>query len=271
MANRIFDNILIDEIESFEKSFSNTSKDLFTNDSKKLIHPGEFGTYREAIARRFLKSFCPAYIDVDQGFLINTNDEVSTQCDIIAYDRRYTPMIKSKELQRFFPVETVAAIGEVKSTLSFTEFKTALNKLAKSKKMTEYIESPWIVQEGKIKEFKPDTNPFDLAFSFLVCQKLNFKLDRIVEAYENDVQLRHRHNIILSIEDGLILYDFQDYAEKGIHIFPTVDGKSQQAWISYSKEKNGINCYKVFCNYLFQSICSRTKIIPQISDYMLYQ
>jgi hypothetical protein len=201
MANRIFENILTQEIEDFRNSFANVSKKLFVDDNDKLLHPGEFGMYREAIVRKFLKSFAPGYLGIDQGFLINSNDENSSQCDIILYDSRYTPLLKNKELQRFFPIETVSAIGEVKSNLDFVNFKTALLKLAYAKKMSEYIKNPSIIYRHQTGDFSPQTYPYDLITSFLICQKLNFNPKRITEVYDDNIEVRHRHNMILSIED----------------------------------------------------------------------
>jgi hypothetical protein len=108
-------------------------KNIFSNDNGKLIHPGEFGIYREAICKRFLEFIIPKKLSIDNGFLINTNNEVSTQCDIVIYDSKHTPLVQSNELQRFFPIETVCAIGEVKSTLSKAQLKETLLKLSKVK------------------------------------------------------------------------------------------------------------------------------------------
>lgn len=270
MANRIFDKILTEEIEEFRNSFSNVSKRLFMDENDKLFHPGEFGMYREAIARKFLKSFAPSYLDIEQGFLINSNDENSTQCDIVIYDARHTPLLKNKELQRFFPIETVSAVGEVKSDLNFQDFKTALLKLAKTKKMSEFVKNPSIIYRKQEGEFSPETNPYDLLTTFLICQKFKFDPKRIEEVYDESIDVRHRHNMILSIEDGLLLYDWSTTDDTAVHFLPTLDGKRQQNWAFYRLEDNGINCFKVFCNYLFDALCFRTIMFTQISNYMKY-
>ena len=269
MSNRIFEQLMIEEIEIFKNSFSNVSKELFTSaNNDRLFHCGEFGMYREAITRKFLKSFTPSYLDVDQGFVINSNEDVSTQCDIVIYDTRYTPLLKNKELQRFFPVETVCAVGEVKSNLEFNDFKIALLKLAKTKKISEYISSPSIIYRSMPGEFSPQKNPYDLITTFLICQKLDFDIKRIVEVYENDIDVRHRHNLILSIEDGLILYEWSTKENIGMNYLPTIDGIRQQNWALYSLKEAGISCYKVFCNFLFQALCYKTIMFTQISNYM---
>ena len=84
MPNDIFDSLLREQIDIFKQSFTNTSSTLFkSNTTSKLIHPGEFGRYREEISKRFLRFIIPSKLDFGDGFLINTNNEVSTQCDII--------------------------------------------------------------------------------------------------------------------------------------------------------------------------------------------
>jgi len=270
MSNKIFEQLLIEEIDVFKNSFSKVSKELFTNDNERLIHPGEFGMYRESIARKFLKSFTPAHLDIDQGFLINSNNEVSTQCDIVIYDSRYTPLLKNTELQRFFPIETVCAVGEVKSTLSFSDFKTALLKLAKTKRISEYVKSPSIIFRHRTGEFSPKEYPNDLITTFLICQKLDFNINRIAEVYNENFEVRHRHNMILSIEDGLILYELSNNGEPGVHYLPTIDGKRQLNWGHQSFSEGDIRYIKVFCNYLFEALSFRTILSTQIGDYMEY-
>lgn len=48
---------------------------------------------------------------------MNSENKISTQCDIIIYDINH-----KTENQKFFPIETVIAVGEIKSDLhSFIE------------------------------------------------------------------------------------------------------------------------------------------------------
>jgi hypothetical protein len=270
MANKIFDQLLKEEIDVFINSFSKVSKKLFSKDDERLIHPGEFGMYRESIARKFMRSFTPANLDIDQGFLINSNNEVSTQCDIVIFDSKYTPLLKNSELQRFFPVETVCAVGEVKSTLSFSDFKIALHKLAKTKKISENVKSPSIIFRHQSGDFSPKEYSNDLITTFLICQKLDFDIKRIVDVYDESFEVRHRHNMILSIEDGLILYEYSTKDKPGVLHLPTIDGKQQLDWALQSYSEGDIRHFKVFCNYMFDALSFRTILFTQISDYMIY-
>ena len=51
MANKIIDELIEERIDGFRSAFAQRAKVLFRDDSKqnRLSHPGEFGTYREAI------------------------------------------------------------------------------------------------------------------------------------------------------------------------------------------------------------------------------
>ncbi len=51
MANKIIDELIEERIDGFRSAFVQRAKVFFRDDSKqnRLSHPGEFGTYREAI------------------------------------------------------------------------------------------------------------------------------------------------------------------------------------------------------------------------------
>jgi len=114
-ASRIVKSLIDEKVENFKLAFQKTSFGLFYDEeSQGLIHPGEKGTYCESIAKDFLRPFIPQMLDIGTGFIINAYDEVSTQCDIVIYDAKNTPLIENDQKQRFFPVETVVAVGEIK-------------------------------------------------------------------------------------------------------------------------------------------------------------
>ena len=101
MSINVFEKLLIEKIEIFKSAFAETAEGVFFNDDGKLIHPGEFGRYRENICKQFLKFVTPARLDIGMGFIINTSNKVSHQCDIIIYDAQHTPLPESEEKQFF--------------------------------------------------------------------------------------------------------------------------------------------------------------------------
>ena len=47
--NAIFDKLVKAKIDQFENEYINLSEQIFVNSDGKLIHPGEFGIYREKL------------------------------------------------------------------------------------------------------------------------------------------------------------------------------------------------------------------------------
>ena len=119
MTSQIFDALLRENADIFRAAFSSVSTEVFYDPStKRLRHAGEYGMFRETIVRDFLKFVTPRSLDMSTGFVITSKDDVSTQCDIVVFDSRMTPLYQEGDRQRFFPVESVFCIGEVKSKLS---------------------------------------------------------------------------------------------------------------------------------------------------------
>jgi len=54
MPSKIFNFLLEEKIEVFKRSFCDTAKQTFVDPNGELIHPGEFGNYRESCCKDFL-------------------------------------------------------------------------------------------------------------------------------------------------------------------------------------------------------------------------
>jgi hypothetical protein len=272
MANRVFEQLTVEQINIFRHSFSSISRATFYDEETgRLIHAYEFGTYREAICRDFLKFFIPGRLDIAQGFLINAENKVSSQCDIIVYDSNSTPLIQSESRQRFFPVETVCAVGEVKSRVSKDELRGALKRLSFAKQMREDIDQPLVIWQKKPHPFDPETYLDDQLFTFVICEKLDFSLSSgsIEKLYEDGLPHRHKHNMILSIEDGLLLYYYEPdrYYSQWPVVYPnnTVVELNHHALIPTSGHE--LIHFKGFATNMFLAMSSATVLFP---DAVLY-
>ncbi|MQX53470.1 DUF6602 domain-containing protein [Alcanivorax sediminis] len=210
--------ILLDEkINEFKTAFIENSRLLFVDDEGSLVHPGEFGTYREDVVKKFLTNILPERMGMESGFVVTSNGKISTQCDIVIYDKSVTPLIKNENGQRFFPIESVVAIGEIKSKLSTSELKKALRKLAKTKSLRDYLYEPSYTyckkEEGNASIYQPEKDELDQIITFLICEEFSFSprenLVNIMDCYKEELPHRpfcHRHNMVLSINDGLLTY-----------------------------------------------------------------
>lgn len=93
-------------------------------------HPGELGTEREEIIRSFLDSYLPKRFDVSTGFVFDSSGNVSNQIDIIIADSFVCPRFETAGGKRYYPCESVVAVGQVKSSItSEKKFQEALNNL----------------------------------------------------------------------------------------------------------------------------------------------
>jgi len=272
MASQIFQNILKSEIENFKKSFSDTSTDLFYDSrTGKLIHPGEFGMYKERVVKKFLQMIIPQRLSIHTGFVITPKNNVSTQCDIVIYDSKSTPLIQDIANQTFYPVETVVGLGEIKSTLSKNDLKIAINKLAKNKRLRSDILDlgPAINKRHEPGNIDLEKYPFDHIFSFIICEKFNFDIKdlKFAEIYDDDIDQKYKHNLILSVKDGLFFYNDgikNCHYPIGIHHSRVI---KESADLPRPSRENFH--FEIFAHYFFMGLDSATIYYPDIINYLI--
>lgn len=204
--NEVIRNLTIANFDNLKASYE-TSKKLFWNaENDRLFHPGEYGGYRERLVHRMLRPFVPGKFGIGSGFVINSANEVSTQCDVVIFDRDRTPIIDGFNEQSFYPVETVAMVGEVKSDISSAaDLNAHLEKLSKVKRLRDRVQGPKPYFRAFSGGFDLASEPYDNVFTFLLCNRINFNLDRDPIAYE--CEPRYKHNLVLSLHDGLFTYN----------------------------------------------------------------
>lgn len=269
MSNDVFQSLFLEQVEIFKSAFSSVSTEVFYDaDARRLRHSGEYGTYRESIVRDFLRFVVPRSLDISTGFVITSMNDVSSQLDVIAFDPNMTPLFQEGDRQRFFPVESIFCVGEVKSTLSRAALKETLNKLTSVKALSDRISSPTIIRKSPPGPFDPVNHPYDQVPSLLICQKLDFKLDNIEneidDLYNDDVEHRHKHNLILSVEDGLFCY-----VDKNSKVLPwprlaEIDLKHRYTFCGENKHIH----FQYFGSYMFMLTSSKTLLYPEFTNYL---
>lgn len=268
MTNRIIERLLDEQLSVFRSSFMELAGDMFHDPSKPnhLSHPGEYGVYREAICKRLLGFVTPKRLDIHHGFIVNRHGSVSTQCDIVVFDAGATSLMQSKELQRFFPVETVCAVGEVKSVLDRAGLVEALRKLAKVKQMRSFSDE--LVPIKRDVSTPLGTHPYDHVFTFLVCERLSFNLDSLWETLDSaysDIDSNLRHNMILSVEDGLAFY--VDANGKSL-AYPFVPPNALKYRMTTPGDESKDLHLKYFAMYYFLATSSSTVYYPDLAHYV---
>lgn len=201
MSNKHFATLLNQQIKLFVSTFQEDSNTFFKNDDEQLIHPGEYGMYREQCFRNLLQIILPGKYTLSDGFIITSyRDQISTQCDIIIKNA-FSTQLTDGGLGKFHPIEDVYGIVEIKSNLTKSELKKALQKLAEIKKMGNCRSNKPVYQKTHFLNH-------DYIPTFLVCNKLVFdNLEQLnFEDIYNGIDRKYWHNAILSLEDGLFMY-----------------------------------------------------------------
>ena len=269
--NNAFSSLINERIDQLRYSY-NSSRNTFADpETGDLFHKGEFGTYREELLRQFLQLCIPARLEIGTGFLINSTGGISTQTDIVIYDKSSAPRIESTEHQNFFPVESICAIGEAKSNLTKQGLKDALNKLARAKAKCDEVSStiPVFRDTSMIGHpFDRLNHRYDQIVSFLICEKFDFSFSNIQSEvsswYEDDIKDHHKHNFVLSIEDGLLLY--VDGNNKSWMYPPSKIWPAKDRFLAPDQSEN-IHFY-IFCSYLHLATTSATILYPEMIEYM---
>jgi len=101
-----------------------------------IDHPGELGTAREEILRRFLRDYLPKRFEVSTGFVFDSAGQVSNQMDVIIADSSVCPRFETAGGKFYFPCESVVAVGQVKSSItSREELQGVFDNIASAKKL----------------------------------------------------------------------------------------------------------------------------------------
>lgn len=90
-----------------------------------VTHTGVKGTIREILIRDLFRPLLPSDVGIGTGHIATAQGESSPQQDVIIYNRRILPPVLFEESTGIFPVESVLAIVEVKTTLTATELRSA--------------------------------------------------------------------------------------------------------------------------------------------------
>lgn len=108
----------------------------FEEISAQVTHNGAKGRIRERkIICDYLDKYLPGNIGVGNGEIIASNGEISSETDIVLYDKFSTPYLLKEEAYQIFPVECVYGVIEVKSHLGQRELEDAAEKIRVAKSL----------------------------------------------------------------------------------------------------------------------------------------
>lgn len=108
----------------------------------KAGHPVLIGAARETPARAKFVKLLPGNIGVGSGIVIDSFGGRSKQQDIVLFERDICPVFSINDTPEatFFPIESVLAVGEVKSTLDKATLEDCFSKIASVKTLKRFEE-----------------------------------------------------------------------------------------------------------------------------------
>jgi len=275
--NKRYAEVFKARVDNFISEMSR-AKSLYEDLNKKnnLLHAGEYGMYKERTLRELIEFVKPFKYEATDGYVINSHDETSTQCDIILFDKLNTPLINFGDRFQFIPAESVAAIGEVKSVLSKNDFIETVIKLSKNKGIckpsSDYISNN---KTFKAELFSP--------FTFLICDSISGINDSytykelikdLAERYKKEgIDVNNYFNIIISLSDKKAF----GYRTSKKYVDPFVDLGSKIYYpIRFGDLMNGsiVDCddkytlIREFAYALSNSLHQRPVYFPDTTDYL---
>ena len=162
-----------------------------------------------------------------------------------------------------------------KKSLRFKIHK--LRKHVDQKEMIRLLkELEELINERNKYKYDPYRNHHDHIMSFIICKKIDVVdkevlLKKIEQAYiDEGIDVIHRHNMILSIEDGLSLY-YDPYStplsfKQQNWAYPNLGtDKLEQRFIPI-QEKDKEYHFKQFAHHLYNGIAEVTIIHPETAD-----
>lgn len=165
--------------------------------SRLSTHPVAIGENKEVAIYKQLEAVLPNGLAVGSGFVFDITGAVSGQCDIILYEKDFAIRcpINGDDRNCYYNVESVVAVGEIKSTITTKEYADCLKKFAQliqlkrykhpnhNASMRKYFSSLSMVDVvDKTTNQLPRTQ-FDGIFKFICCEKLSLSFDAIVESW----------------------------------------------------------------------------------------
>lgn len=174
-----------------------------------LAHPGELGAERESIVRDFLVSYLPKRFEISSGFAFDSSGRLSKQLDIIVADAHASPRFETPGGRRFYPCESVVAVGQIRSSLtSRRELLDALENL-ESVKTLDRSANGKAFDRLRGESINHTENHLHQIFTFLLVTGKAIIGDTARDTLLDYVHARRAHvwpNVLLALDQYLITY-----------------------------------------------------------------
>lgn len=186
-------------------------KDLVREFEKagKTTHPHSVGEGREKSAIDKLKDILPSGVGVGSGFVIDSYGNVSSQCDIVIYEKELCLKFNAfDDRNSYYNCESVIAVGEVKSDLGQKELDDSINKLKKIKNLKRHLNdnrnfrcylSKLTAYGAESEIYDPKRKSLDQIFTFIICNSFKLDYKKIISSIKKIDNKYEYPNTIISV------------------------------------------------------------------------
>lgn len=101
-------------------------------------HNPSAGENREDLVADFLSHYLPPVFAIDTGLILSSNGRLANQADILIYDKTYNFPLFPQSSNKFWLIESVYALIEVKTRLETNEIRDAITKCRNFKTLPRY-------------------------------------------------------------------------------------------------------------------------------------
>ncbi|MGC1375946.1 MAG: DUF6602 domain-containing protein [Anaerolineales bacterium] len=168
-----------------------------------IHHDGDRGAEREDLLSELLTPLLPEKIGIGRGEIMATNGNWSKQEDLILYDKLNCPRLFVGSRSQIFPIESVATIIEVKTSLGTKEIQDATKNISEAKMLSKSGMSTHI-SSGSI-GFGPPTPVLGCLFAY----RLNLKPETFYQKWiESQLSIppEQRINLVCILNECTIVF-----------------------------------------------------------------
>ncbi len=181
-----------------------------------ITHPGERGRAREEVLRQYLAEIVPEGFSVATGFVVDCHGTQSRQQDLIIVRRDYHPRFQVGGAH-FFPVEAVAAVIEVKSSLDRRTLADAIENARSVKALDRTGDGQNYIVNGGIGGMRglPVRADYDdhQIMSLIVAAKSSARMENLYSTFATSLQDQPRRtwpNAVAVAQGWYLAYDVPD-------------------------------------------------------------
>jgi hypothetical protein len=249
-------------------TFRTISKELrleFDQLAKEISHNQSAGEAREEALRRQLARYLPRRVGIDRGFVVDAHGGESKQIDVVIYDQTVGTVFDVGGV-KYFPCETVIAVGEVKSDIRSKEkLGDALDKIRSVKRLDRSNEGKNLIISGpgvsvRGLTFNPTTKHRDQIFGFIFTST-SMTRETIIEclqSWNESTERRHWMNLFCDVSRFLISYECPE------RLYPSA---MDATYLYCTRDSEMPDLFLLFCCILATFVDEAHVARPRYFDY----